>query len=92
VYGTVVSFRDVLLAVSPPLAASVLAAALAFAVRMAYGHLLPPIPRLVLESTVFLAAFFALLVFAMGQKSLYMDLLRGLKGASPSKEKSLAST
>jgi O-antigen/teichoic acid export membrane protein len=92
VYGTVVSFRDVLLAVSRPLAASVLAAALAFAVRMAYGHFLPPVPRLVLESTVFLAAFFALLVFAMGQKSLYMDLVRGLKGASPSKEKSLAST
>lgn len=92
VYGTVVSFRDVLMAVSRPLAASVLAAALAFAIRMAYGHFLPPIPRLVLESTVFLAAFFALLVFAMGQKSLYMDLVRGLKGASPSKEKSLAST
>jgi O-antigen/teichoic acid export membrane protein len=91
VHGTVVSFRDVLLCVSRPFTSSIVAAGLAFGVRLAYGQFLSPVSRLVLESTVLLAIFVGMLLFVMGQKSLYLDLLRGLKGDPPSKEKSLAS-
>jgi len=92
VHGTVISLRDILLAVSRPLASSIVAAGLAFAVRFFYGQWLPPLPRLVLESTVLLATFLGLLVFVAGQKSLYLDLLRGLRGPSSVKEeKSLVS-
>jgi O-antigen/teichoic acid export membrane protein len=90
VHGTVISLRDVLLAVSPPLASSLVAAGLAFAVRSVYGQSLSPMPRLVLETTVLLLTFLGMLLFATGQKSLYLDLLGGLRKPS-AKEKSLAS-
>jgi len=83
VHGTVVSVRDVLLAVSRPLASGIVAVGLAFGVRLAYGQFLSPLPRLILEITVLLVTFLAQLFFITGQRSLYMDVLRGLKGPAP---------
>jgi O-antigen/teichoic acid export membrane protein len=91
VHGTVISFRDIVLTVSRPLVSSILAGGLAFGVRLAYGPLLSALPRLVLEITLLLVAFVGILLFATGQKELYLDLLRGLKGPSSAKEESLAS-
>ena len=82
VHGTVVSLRDILLAVSGPVASAVVAAGVAFGVRLMYGQFFSPLPRLVLESGVLFATFFGVLLFAMGQKSLYLDLLRGLRSSS----------
>ena len=89
VHGTALSFRDILLASGPPLASSIVAGGLAFGVRAAYGQFLPPLLRLTLESAVVLVAFFGLLLFVAGQKSFYLELLRGLKGPSPAQEKVL---
>jgi len=83
IHGTVISFRDILLAVSRPVASSIFAGGLALGVRLVYGHLLSPVPRLVLESTVLLVTFFGMLFFFGGQKSLYLDLFRGLKRGLP---------
>jgi PST family polysaccharide transporter len=80
VHGTVISIRDILLAVSRPLASGILAGGLAFGVRLIGGSLVSPLPRLVLESSVLLITFFGVLLFVAGQKSLYLDLLRGLRG------------
>jgi O-antigen/teichoic acid export membrane protein len=91
VHGTVVSLRDILLTVSRPLASAVLAGGLAFGVRLTFGHLLSPLLQLVLECSVLLVTFLVLLLFVAGQKSLYLDLLRGLKGAPSVEEKSLVS-
>ncbi len=91
VHGTVISFRDILLTVSRPLASSILAGGLAFGVRLLYCPLLSALPRLLLESTLLLVTFVGILLFVTGQKELYLDLLRGLKGPSSAKEESLAS-
>jgi O-antigen/teichoic acid export membrane protein len=92
VHGTVISFQDILLAVSRPLASSILAGGLAFAARSVYGQLLSPLPRLVLACALLLIAFVVILLFVTGQKALYLDLLHGLKGPSSAKEeKGLAS-
>ena len=91
VHGTVVSFRDIVLAVGRPLAASIVAGALAVGARLMCGQVLSPLPRLVLENTVLFVIYFGMLWFVTGQKSLYVDLLRGLKGGSTVEEKSLAS-
>jgi O-antigen/teichoic acid export membrane protein len=80
--GTMISFRDILSAVSRPLASGVLAGVLAFGVRMISDEFVSPLPRLLLESSVLFATFFSVLLFAAGQKSLYLDLFRGLKGSS----------
>jgi PST family polysaccharide transporter len=85
VHGTAVSVRDILVAVSRPLASAVLAGGIAFGARMFFGQFLSPLPRLVLECGVIFAVFFGVLLFAAGQRSLYLDLLgelrRSLSGA-----------
>lgn len=91
VHRTPVSFGDILLTASKPAACGILAGAFAFAVRLTCGHLLPPLPRLVLESSVLLTVFSVMLLFVAGQKSLYLDLLRGLKRSRPVDEESLVS-
>ena len=87
VHGTVISLRDILLTVSRPLASGILAGGLAFGVRLICGEFVSPLPQLVLEGSVLLVAFYGVLLFAAGQKSLYLDLLRGLKGPSSVAEK-----
>jgi O-antigen/teichoic acid export membrane protein len=87
VQGTVISFWDVLRTLSRPLASSIVAGGLAFGIRLACGQSLSPLPRLVLECAVLLVTFSAMLFFVTGQKSLYLDLLRGLIRPSSAKEK-----
>ena len=87
VHGTVISLRDILLAAGRPLVSSILAGGLALGVRLAYGQWLSPLPRLMLETAVLLLAFVGMLLFVTGQKALYLDLFRGLKGPLPIKEK-----
>jgi O-antigen/teichoic acid export membrane protein len=87
IHGTAISFRDILLALSRPLASSMLAGVVTFGARLTCGQFFPPLTRLVLEVGVLFAVFFGVLLFAMGQKSLYLDLLRGLKGSSLVEEK-----
>jgi PST family polysaccharide transporter len=82
VRGTVVSVRDVLLTVSRPLVSSVVAAGLAFGIRSIYGQSLPLLGRLALEITVLFIVFIGMLLFVTGQKSLYLDIFRGLRGSS----------
>ena len=79
VHGTAVSLRDILLTVSRPLASGILAGGLAFGVRLICGELISPLPRLIIECSVLFVAFYGVLLFAAGQKTLYLDLLRGLK-------------
>jgi len=79
VHSTAISLQDVLLTVSRPLASGILAGGLAFGVRLICGELISPLARLVLEGSVLLVAFYVVLLLATGQKSLYLDLLRGLK-------------
>lgn len=79
VHGTVITLRDILSAVSRPLASAMMAGGLAFAVRLAYGQFLPPLPRLMLESLILLSTYLGILFFVAGQKSLYLDIFRGLR-------------
>jgi O-antigen/teichoic acid export membrane protein len=87
VHGTAISFWDILVAVSRPLASGILAGALAFGARLICGQLVSPLPRLVLETGILLVTFFGTLLFVAGQKSLYLEVLRGLKGSSLAPEK-----
>jgi hypothetical protein len=89
VHGTVISIRDILIAVGGPLASGVAAAAFAFATRSMCNRIPSPLPRLVVESLIFLSAYLGMLLYAMGQKSQYLDLwysLRARSSAAPSPE------
>lgn len=86
VHGTVISFWDILRTASKPAISSIVAAGLAFAVRFFYGQSLTPIPRFALEISVLMITFAGMLLFATGQKALYVDLIRGLARPSVAKE------
>ena len=59
----------------------------AYGVRLVYGESLSALATARTGNPRFyLTTFLGLLLFVTGQKSLYLDLLRGLKGPSPSKE------
>lgn len=92
IHGTPVSGRDILSALSRPMASSVLAAGIAMAVRTLCFQRLSPLFLLTVESATLLIAFAAILLFVAGQKSFYLDLLRGWKRTStPVEEESLIS-
>ena len=91
VHGTVISIRDILQAVKWPLAAGLVAVGLAFGVRTLYGQTLHALPRLILETAIVGLVYLGLLLFATGQKSFYMDLLRGLKAPAPVEKNGLVS-
>ena len=49
-----------------------------------------PLPRLVLGVVLVLAVYLGMLLYVMGQKTFYLDLLQKLRGSSPVEEKALA--
>jgi O-antigen/teichoic acid export membrane protein len=91
-YGTVISLRDILRVVSRPLLSGIVAATSAFGLQLLYGSLLPPLPRLALGVIVVLFVYLGMLLYVMGMKPFYLDLLRGFTGPSLLEEQLVAST
>jgi O-antigen/teichoic acid export membrane protein len=89
VHGTAISLRDILLAVTRPLVSGIIAAAMAIGLLHFCSNLLGPLPRLALGCSVLAGAYVLLLLYVMGEKKFYLDLLRGLKRRSPAEEDSL---
>jgi PST family polysaccharide transporter len=79
IHGTIISPRDILQTVKRPLISGIVAAVLAFIVQLSIDQLLPPFLRLVLGGGVMLASYLWMLLYVMGQKEFYMDLIRGLR-------------
>jgi len=79
VRGTVISVRDVLLTVSRPLLSGIVTAGLVLGLQFWYSPHLLPLPRLVLGVALVLAGYLGMLLYVMGQKLFYLDLLRGFR-------------
>ena len=75
VRGTLISVWEILFALHRPLAATVAAAALAFVVQHFWAQTFSPLPRLLLEGTVFGITYFGFLLLAGGRKSFYLEFL-----------------
>jgi PST family polysaccharide transporter len=82
-HGTGVRVREILTALSRPLAASAVAAVVGFAVHSLCGPALSPAVRLALDIGVFGAVYVATLFLIAGQQvlDLYLDLFRAAKTA-----------
>ena len=91
VRGTVISVRDILVTVSRPLFSGMVAAGLALGLQLFYGIRLSPLPRLAIGVTLVVGAYMATLLYGMGQKLFYIDLLRGFFNRSSVEEEVLAS-
>ena len=90
VRGTAISVRDVFLTLSRPLLSAVVATVLPFALQLFCGHMLSPLLRVVIGGIIFLGVYVGMLLYVMGQKSFYINLLRGLRGRSSVEEETLA--
>lgn len=88
VHGTVVSLRDIALVASPPLVSGLLAGVPAWGMQLYLGSSMSPLPRLILGGSVLLSAYVGILFYVMGQKSVYLNLLRDIRGRSLVQEKS----
>lgn len=89
VHGTVISFKDVMMAISRPLAATVVAGLLAFGACRFCGssHLI----RLIVGGAVLAGTYAGMLLYVMGQRSFYIDLAKNLIGRRTAREEALAS-
>ena len=81
VWGTPVSAQDILVTASRPLVSGILAGGVAYAAGLVAGPSLPPLVRLALESSALFVAFFGVLLFFAEQRSLYVELLFGVRRA-----------
>ena len=86
-HGTLISWWDLLQAVSRPFLSATVAAAFAFGVQFLCGRSLSPFLRLALGIGVLSGSYLWMLLYVMGQKAFYLDLLRGLKDRSSVEEK-----
>jgi O-antigen/teichoic acid export membrane protein len=89
--GTTISLRDITLSIGRPFLSGLAAAAFAFALEFLYGRSLAPLPRLILGATALLTVYAGMLLYVMGQKEFYLDLVRGLLGRRPMPEPAMAS-
>lgn len=87
IHGTMISPKDVLQAVGRPLLSTMVAAAFTYIVDLTLAQSLAPLARLLFSGGLLVVAYLWMLLFVMGQKSFYLDLLRSLRKRSPVGEK-----
>jgi PST family polysaccharide transporter len=90
-HGTVISVRDILLTVGRPLLSGAVAAGVALGLQSLYGARLSALPRLAIGASFLLGTYLGMLLYVMGQKLFYLDLLQGFTRRSPAEEEILAS-
>ena len=83
VHGTVVSLGDILGVVSRPLLSGLVAAMVGLAAQAGVGAHLPALARLILDVTLVMAAYLAMLMWICGQKAFYVDTIRSFRKSSP---------
>ena len=86
--GTNISFGDILGVVKRPVISVLVAAAVAFGVQFQFGQALQPLFRLVIGCGILLSVYTLMLLYVMGQKVFYVDLVRGLANRTPVEENS----
>ena len=92
VHGTMISLRDLVHVSRRPFLSAIVAAVVAFAAQFFYGQSLSPIPRLVLGGGILLIVYLWMLLYVMGQKAFYLELLQGLRKRSSVGEKESVAT
>jgi PST family polysaccharide transporter len=80
-HGTGIRVREIAGALAHPLAASLVAAGIAFGVHALCAPALSPVLRLVLDISVFGATYIAALFLIAGEKALHLDLFRAARTA-----------
>ena len=88
--GTLITFMDVVKTASAPVVSSLAAASVSMLGVAAFGHAMPTLARLLFSLSIFSLVYLGMLLFIMGQKDLYVGLIRDLRSRSAQSESSLA--
>jgi PST family polysaccharide transporter len=80
VHGTMLTPKDLAIAVGPSLIAGIAVAVIAWGFNRWIDDLSSPIVRLLLGGGVTFVSYYCMLLFVLGQKAMYFDLLRDLLG------------
>src|SRR5262249_43958184 len=75
-HGTGISLNDILQAARRPMIAGMISAGCAFLVQFVGPLVMSPLTRLALGSAVLFGVHFVMLVYCMGEKTFYLNLLR----------------
>jgi PST family polysaccharide transporter len=81
-HGTAVSPRELFLAIIKPLVSAIVAAAAAFGANFYLSGWGPPLLTLALDASVMIIVYYTMLLFVMGQATLYYGLIRDLRSPS----------
>jgi PST family polysaccharide transporter len=79
VHGTPISPRDLILAVGRPFLSTALAAVVAYGAQRHSADMPYALLRLAVGGSIMFAAYFFVLMFVLGQKEAYLELIRGLR-------------
>lgn len=92
IHGTNISIGDVLGVVKRPLVSVIVAATLAYLIQLHYGQSLSSLLRLVMSCSILFAVYTLMLLYVMGQKAFYIDLVRNLVNRRRVEDETLAVT
>jgi PST family polysaccharide transporter len=81
-HNTPISAWELFVATWRPLLASILAAAMAFGAQLFLDELRPSVQRLFVGGFVLVGCYLGILLFIMGRKTFYINIIKGLKNAS----------
>jgi PST family polysaccharide transporter len=81
VHGTLISAEELFKTVSRPFSSAFAAGIVAFVFHTSTAHVLNPAVVLLLGGGIMLAAYLWVLLFALGQRDFYLDLVKGLIGS-----------
>jgi hypothetical protein len=87
VHGTAISVKDILLVIRRPLLAGGVAGAACLALQLSFGGFLHPLARLVVGVSAFGVAYLGMLLYGLGQKDFYLEIVRGLRGRAAIEDK-----
>jgi O-antigen/teichoic acid export membrane protein len=89
VHGTAISFWNVIETLSRPLLSGVVASILPLILEWTYSQQTSALFRLVAGVTLFLGVYVLMLLYVMGQKAFYVNLVQGLRARRPVDEESM---
>ena len=89
VHGTLISAKDIFRVILRPFISGALAGLVAFSLQLLYGPAMSPLPRLVVGLTIFSGVYVWLLLWVMGQKEFYQNLVLGLRKRSSQDQRDL---
>jgi O-antigen/teichoic acid export membrane protein len=89
VHGTVISFKDVMVAISKPVLSAAAAGAVVLPFQYLYLVQFSALLQLIAGGAVLFGVYVWMLLYVMGQKEFYLELLRGLKSRPAAVDKAL---